>query len=34
VEAIADLEPLEALTLKGFQRLVNAANVRSVSVSL
>ena len=31
VEAIADLEPLEALTLKGFHRQVNACNVRSVA---
>jgi class 3 adenylate cyclase len=31
VEAIAELEPLEALTLKGFHRQVNASNVRAVS---
>ena len=31
VEAIADLEPLEALTLKGFHRQVSASNVRAVS---
>jgi class 3 adenylate cyclase/CheY-like chemotaxis protein len=31
VEAIAELEPLEALTLKGFHRQVSASNVRTVS---
>ena len=31
VETIAELEPLEALTLKGFHRPVNACNVRAVS---
>jgi adenylate cyclase len=31
VEAIAELEPLDALTLKGFHRPVRASNVRAVS---
>ena len=31
VEAIAELEPLDALTLKGFHRTVKASNVRAVS---
>ncbi len=31
VEAIADLEPLEALTLKGFHRPIKAANVKAVT---
>ncbi len=31
VEAIADLEPLEALTLKGFHRPIRAANVKTVT---
>jgi adenylate cyclase len=31
VEGIADLEPLEALTLKGFHRPISASNVRAVS---
>ena len=31
VEAIAELEPLEALTLKGFHRPIKAANVRAIS---
>jgi adenylate cyclase len=31
IEAIADLEPLEALTLKGFHRPVKASNVRAIS---
>ena len=31
VEAIAELEPLEALTLKGFHRPVRASNVRAIS---
>jgi adenylate cyclase len=33
VEGIADLEPLEALTLKGFHRPVRASNVRAISAS-
>jgi adenylate cyclase len=31
VEAIAEIEPLEELRLKGFHRPINAANVRAVS---
>ena len=31
VEAIAHLEPLEALTLKGFHRPIKASNVRAIS---
>ena len=31
VEAIAELEPLDALTLKGFHRPVRASNVRAIS---
>jgi adenylate cyclase len=31
VEAIAELEPLEALTLKGFHRQVSTSNVRAIS---
>jgi len=31
VEAIAQLEPLEELTLKGFQRPIKVANVRAIS---
>ena len=31
VETIAELEPLEALTLKGFHRPVSASNVRAIS---
>jgi adenylate cyclase len=32
VEEIAELEPLDALTLKGFHRPVRASNVRAISV--
>ncbi len=31
VEAIAELEPLDPLTLKGFHRPINASNVRALS---
>ena len=33
VEEIAELEPLDALTLKGFHRPVRASNVRAISAS-
>ena len=33
IEGMADLEPLDALVLKGFHRPIRAANVRTVVVS-
>jgi hypothetical protein len=33
IEVMADLEPLDALVLKGFHRPIMAANVRTVVVS-